>query len=112
MKHAIETLKDDFTKHLSLRSATGTFLKLKSGTIPYKYCFSIGSIESLVVNVDGVDHTLQEVAQISRKNPKMVVINMPVFPQAIPAALKAISSSGMNLNPQQEGTTLYIPIPK
>lgn len=74
-------------------------------------CF-VGSIESLIVNVDGTDHTLQEVAQISRKNPKTVVISMAVFPQAIPAAMKALTGSGMNLNPQQEGTTLYIPIPK
>lgn len=65
-----------------------------------------------MVNVDGEEHTLQELAQISRKDPKTVVINMSVFPQAIPAAVKALSDSGMNLNPQQEGTTLYIPIPK
>lgn len=37
---------------------------------------------------------------------------MSVFPQAIPAALQAISKSGLNLNPQQEGNTLYIPVPK
>ncbi|RZC31953.1 RRF domain containing protein, partial [Asbolus verrucosus] len=37
---------------------------------------------------------------------------MAVFPQTIPAALKAIQKSGMNLNPQQDGTTLFIPIPK
>lgn len=65
-----------------------------------------------MVNVDGTDHTLQELAQIVRKNPKTVVVNMAVFPQAIPDVVKAISSSGMNLNPQQEGTTLYIPVPK
>lgn len=64
------------------------------------------------MNVDGTDHTLQELAQIVRKNPKTVVINMAVFPQAIPAALKAIANSGLNLNPQQEGTTLYVPVPK
>lgn len=64
------------------------------------------------MSVDGTDHTLQELAQIVRKNPKTVVINMAVFPQAIPGALKAIANSGMNLNPQQEGTTLYIQIPK
>lgn len=55
---------------------------------------------------------MQELAQIVRKNPKLIVINMGVFPQAIPAALEAISKSGMNLNPQQEGTTLYVPVPK
>lgn len=65
-----------------------------------------------MINLDGEQHTLQELAQISRKDPKTVIVNMSVFPQAIPIALKALSESGMNLNPQQEGTTLYIPIPK
>jgi ribosome recycling factor len=73
---------------------------------------SAGSIEGLPIEFDGKMHTLQELAQIVRKNPKMLVVNMSVFPQAIPAALKAIEKSGMNLNPQQDGTTLYIPVPK
>lgn len=64
------------------------------------------------VGLDGKDHTLQELAQIVRKNPKTIVVNMSVFPQAIPAALKAIEKSGMNLNPQQDGTTIFIPVPK
>lgn len=63
------------------------------------------------MELDGEEHTLQELAQLTRKNPKMVVVNMAVFPQAIPNVLKALQKSGMNLNPQQEGTTLYIPIP-
>ncbi|XP_031356538.1 ribosome-recycling factor, mitochondrial [Photinus pyralis] len=92
MERAIGTLKEEFVKNLSIRS-------------------SAGSIESIIVNVDGKDHTLQELAQIARKNPKTVVVNMAIFPQAIPAALKAIAKSGMNLNPQQDGTTLYIPVP-
>lgn len=93
MQKALENLKEDFVKNLSLRSTSG-------------------SIESLIVNVDGEEHSLQELAQIVRKNPKLVVVNMADFPQVIPAALKAIAKSGMNLNPQQEGTTLYIPVPK
>lgn len=92
MQHAIDTLKEEFTKHLSLRSTTG-------------------SIESIIVSVDGEEHTLQELAQITRKNPKLLVVNMSTFPQAIPGALQALAKSGMNLNPQQEGTTLYIPVP-
>lgn len=63
------------------------------------------------MSLDGKDHTLQELAQIVRKNPKTVVVNMAIFPQAIPSAIKAIQQSGMNLNPQQDGTTLYIPVP-
>ncbi|KAG5878588.1 hypothetical protein JTB14_008962 [Gonioctena quinquepunctata] len=93
MQRVLEQLKDDFVKNLSLRSTTG-------------------SIELIPVIFEEKEHTLQELAQIVRKNPKTIVINMAVFPQAIPAALKAIEKSGMNLNPQQDGTTLYIPIPK
>ncbi|KAF2897249.1 hypothetical protein ILUMI_08922 [Ignelater luminosus] len=92
MEKAVNTLKDDYIKHLSLRSTTG-------------------SIESIQVVVDGKEHALQELAQIVRKNPKTIVVNMAIFPQVIPAAIKAIAKSGMNLNPQQDGTTLYIPVP-
>ncbi|CAG9859502.1 unnamed protein product [Phyllotreta striolata] len=93
MERATEQLKLDFTKNLTVRSTTG-------------------SIESILVPFDDQEHTLQELAQISRKNPKTVIINMSLFPQAIPSVLKAIEKSGLNLNPQQDGTTLYIPIPK
>lgn len=53
-----------------------------------------------------------ELGQVIRKNPKTVIVNMIGFPQAIPSVLKAIADSGMNLNPQQDGTTLFIPVPK
>lgn len=90
---AIDRMKEDFSKNLSLRSTTG-------------------SIETLVVKFEGKDYELQELAQIVRKNPKTMVINFASFPQAIPNALKAIQGSGLNLNPQQDGTTLYVPVPK
>lgn len=93
MQKAVQQMKDDFIKHLSLRSTTG-------------------AIDTLRVMVDGTEHELQELAQISRKNPKTIVVNMIAFPQTIPDVLKAIEKSGMNLNPQQDGTTLFIPIPK
>lgn len=90
---AIEKMKEDFAKNLSLRSTTG-------------------SIESLPVKFEGKDYELQELAQIVRKNPKTIVLNFASFPQVIPDALKAIASSGLNLNPQQDGTTLFVPVPK
>ncbi|KAJ8720435.1 hypothetical protein PYW07_012478 [Mythimna separata] len=90
---AIDRMKEDFAKNLSLRSTTG-------------------SIESMLVKFEGKDYELQELAQIVRKNPKTMVINFASFPQAIPNALKAIQNSGLNLNPQQDGTTLYVPVPK
>lgn len=89
----IEKLKEDYAKNLSLRSTTG-------------------SIESLPVKFEGKDYQLQELAQIIRKNPKTIVMNFSSFPQSIPDALKAINASGLNLNPQQDGTTLYVPVPK
>lgn len=64
------------------------------------------------MTVDGNEHELQELGQIVRKNPKTIVINMIAFPQTIPAVLAALNKSGMNLNPQQDGTTIFIPVPK
>lgn len=90
---AIEKMKEDFTKNLSIRSTTG-------------------SIESLRVKFEGKQYELQELSQIVKKNPKTIVINFSSFPQAIPHALKAIQLSGLNLNPQQDGTTLFVPVPK
>ncbi|XP_018340754.1 PREDICTED: ribosome-recycling factor, mitochondrial [Trachymyrmex septentrionalis] len=92
LDNAIEKLKDDFIQHLSVRS-------------------SIGAIEMLSVKFDGKDFTLQELAQISRK-PKLVVLNVSTFPQAIPDILKSLTKNQMKLNPQQDGTTIYVPIPK
>lgn len=93
LQKALDTLETEFIKNLSLRSTTG-------------------SIETVQVKFEAEEHELQDIAQIIRKNPKTIVINMSSFPQMIPAALQAIAKSGMNLNPQQEGTTIYIPVPK
>lgn len=93
MQKSLDTMRDEFIKNLSLRSTTG-------------------SIEALKVKIDGKEHELQELAQITRKNPKTIIVNMIAFPQTIPTVLQAIQKSGMNLNPQQDGTTLFIPVPK
>lgn len=93
MQKCLDTLEAEFIKNLSLRSTTG-------------------SIDSLKVKFEAEEHELQDIGQIIRKNPKTIVINMASFPQMIPAALQAIAKSGMNLNPQQDGTTIFIPVPK
>lgn len=92
MDHSISELKNNFIKHLTLRS-------------------SAGSMEQIIVNFEGEEFMLQELVQIVRK-PKMVVLNVTTFPQALPQIIDALQNSGMNLNPQQDGTTLFIPIPK
>lgn len=93
MEKNVAAMKEDYIKNLSLRSATG-------------------AMETLKVTYEGKDYQLQELGQIVRKNPKTVVINLVSFPQTIPAVLQAIQKSGMNLNPQQDGTTLFVPVPK
>lgn len=93
LQKAVDTMRNEFIQNLSLRSTTG-------------------SIETLPVTVDGAEHELQELAQIVRKNPKTIVVNLASFPQCIPAVLQALQKSGMNLNPQQDGTTVFIPVPK
>uniref|UniRef100_A0A182QTQ3 Ribosome-recycling factor, mitochondrial n=1 Tax=Anopheles farauti TaxID=69004 RepID=A0A182QTQ3_9DIPT len=90
---SLSAMKDDYVKHLSLRSTTG-------------------SIETLRITYEGKDYQLQELGQVVRKNPKTIVVNLVSFPQTIPVVLQAIQRSGMNLNPQQDGTTLFIPVPK
>lgn len=89
---AIESLKNNFVKYLSVRS-------------------SVGAIEELSIKFEGKDYILQELAQVSRK-PKLIVLNISTFPQAIPNILESLTKNQMKLNPQQDGTTIYVPIPK
>lgn len=93
MEKCIATMRDEFVKNLSLRSTTG-------------------AIETLKIISDGKEYELQELGQIIRKNPKTIVINLLGFPQMIPQVLQTLQKSGMNLNPQQDGTTIFIPVPK
>lgn len=72
----------------------------------------LGSIENLQVEFEGETYALQEIAQIGRKGPQLLVVNLTSFPTVIKDVLKAITNSGMGLNPQQDGTTLFIPVPK
>jgi hypothetical protein len=88
----IENLKDDFIKYLSVRS-------------------TVGAIEQLTVKFEDKDYTLQELAEISRK-PKLMVLNVSIFPQTIPDIMKSLQKNQMKLNPQQDGNMIYIPIPK
>nr|SVE74449.1 EOG090X0DUK [Daphnia barbata] len=93
LQKGLDQLKSDYVKHLSLRSASG-------------------SIENLPIEFEGETHTLQEIAQIGRKGPHLLVVSLSAFPTAIKDVLKAIHDSGMGLNPQQDGTTIFISVPK
>nr|SVE75394.1 EOG090X0DUK [Daphnia dolichocephala] len=93
LQKGLDQLKSDYVKHLSLRSATG-------------------SIENLPIEFEGETYILQEIAQIGRKGPHLLVVNLSSFPTAVKDVLKAIHDSGMGLNPQQDGTTIFITVPK
>lgn len=74
--------------------------------------YFLGALDSLPVTFEGDEYVVQDLAQIVRKNPKTIILNMSSFPLAIPAVLESLKSSGMNLNPQQDKTSIFIPIPK
>ncbi|KAI4496382.1 hypothetical protein M0804_000192 [Polistes exclamans] len=88
----MDRLKDNYIKNVSVRSAAG-------------------AIEELPVKLDGTQYLLQELVQVSR-TPKMVILNASAFPQYIPNIIQVLTKNQMNLNPQQDGTMIYIPIPK
>ncbi|XP_006865716.1 PREDICTED: ribosome-recycling factor, mitochondrial [Chrysochloris asiatica] len=93
MKSVMETLKDNFNKTLNIRT-------------------SPGSLDNItVVTADG-KLALNQIGQISMKSPQLILVNMTSFPECTAAAIKAIRESGMNLNPEVEGTLIRVPIPK
>merc|ERR1719192_2867985 len=57
-------------------------------------------------------YPLNEVALISKKDPKRLVIDASSFPQATGNIMSAIREAGMNLSPQQDGLRIFVPIPK
>uniref|UniRef100_A0A8D2DGK2 Ribosome-recycling factor, mitochondrial n=1 Tax=Sciurus vulgaris TaxID=55149 RepID=A0A8D2DGK2_SCIVU len=70
-----------------------------------------GSLDHItVVTADG-KLTLNQISQISMKSPQLILVNMASFPECTAAAIKAIRESGMNLNPEVEGTLIRVPIP-
>ncbi|XP_012242427.1 ribosome-recycling factor, mitochondrial isoform X2 [Bombus impatiens] len=89
---AIEKYKDEMVKNLAVRTR-------------------VGAVEELTITFEDEEHNLEELVDISRK-PNMILLNASAFPQIIPNILEALSKSNMNLNPQQDGTTIYVPLPK
>ena len=51
-------------------------------------------------------------AAISKRDPKRIVIDSSTFPQATISIMQTLRGSALNLNPQQEGTRIYVAIPK
>ena len=52
------------------------------------------------------------VFQVVQKNPQLMLINMTATPQYLVPVKAAIANSGLNVNIQQDGTFLFVPIPR
>ncbi len=61
-------------------------------------------LDNLPVPLEGDTFPLHEVASVSKKDPNRIIIDSSSFPQATKSIVEVIRDSGMNLNPQQEGT--------
>ena len=74
---------------------------------------SASAIDSVQVDFDGDTYPLGELADISKADPKRVIIDSSAIPEATKSIIEALrSKKSMNLNPQQEGTRIYVPVPK
>ena len=74
---------------------------------------SASAIDQLPIEFEGEEYPLGEIADISKVDPKRVVIDCSSIPQASKSIMEALTDrKSMNLNPQQEGTRIYVPVPK
>ncbi|XP_064649710.1 ribosome-recycling factor, mitochondrial-like isoform X1 [Lineus longissimus] len=90
---ALEHLKQEYIKQLSLRT-------------------NIGAFDQLIIETDDGKFPLNQLAQIVQKNPQLIAINLGPVPQYIPTVTEALSKSGMNVNPQQDGNMIFVALPK
>ncbi|XP_021399339.2 ribosome-recycling factor, mitochondrial [Lonchura striata] len=93
MQAVVEALKEDFSRNLSVRT-------------------SPGALDHITVMTKDGKFPLNQLGQISQKSPQLMIVNMTSFPESTAAAAKAIRESGMNLNPEVDGTVIRVPVPK
>lgn len=100
------TLKNQYDKLLiELRELYSKQIQLRTSSLAFEEL-------SVVLPPNNKAHQLKELTQIIQKSPQMFMIDMARHAQYIPHVLDAIQKSGLNVNPQQDGTTLYLPTPK
>ena len=65
------------------------------------------------IEFEGEEYPLGEIADVSKADPKRVVIDCSSIPQASKSIMDTLTNrKSMNLNPQQEGTRIFVPVPK
>ncbi|KAI7793311.1 ribosome-recycling factor, mitochondrial [Triplophysa rosa] len=93
MAAVLATLKDEFSRNLSIRT-------------------SPGALDHITVTTKDGKFPLNQLGQISVKSPQLLVVNVTGFPEATAAVIRAIQESSMGLNPEVEGTIIRVPIPR
>merc|ERR1711860_474317 len=73
---------------------------------------SVNGLDNLMVTFEGDEFPIKEIAAISKKDPKQIVLDCSSFPQSVPDILKAIENSGMGIRPQQDKDRIFVPVPK
>ncbi|XP_013384609.1 ribosome-recycling factor, mitochondrial-like isoform X2 [Lingula anatina] len=71
-----------------------------------------GALTEIDVSTSDGTFPLNQIAKVVQKSPQLVVVDATTSPQYIKNISDALFNCNMGLNPQQEGLTLYIPIPK
>ncbi|KTG45109.1 hypothetical protein cypCar_00014001 [Cyprinus carpio] len=92
MAAVLTTLKEDFSRNLSIRT-------------------SPGALDHITVTTKDGKFPLNQLGQISMKSPQLLVVNMTGFPEAMTAVTRALQDSSMGLNPEVEGTIIRVPVP-
>ncbi|XP_026075180.1 ribosome-recycling factor, mitochondrial-like [Carassius auratus] len=93
MAAVLTTLKEEFSRSLSIRT-------------------SPGALDHITVTTKDGKFPLNQLGQISMKSPQLLVVNMTGFPEATAAVTRALQDSSMGLNPEVEGTIIRVPVPK
>uniref|UniRef100_A0A0B6ZY78 Ribosome-recycling factor, mitochondrial n=1 Tax=Arion vulgaris TaxID=1028688 RepID=A0A0B6ZY78_9EUPU len=89
----LDDLKDKFIHQLTVRTTQGVF-------------------DNLVIKTPDGNFPLIQLGQVIQKSAQLLTINMTPSPQYITHVKAALEQSGLNINPQQDGTSLFIPLPK
>ncbi|KAM6984826.1 ribosome-recycling factor, mitochondrial [Aplochiton taeniatus] len=92
MASVLSTLKEDFSRSVSIRT-------------------SPGALDHVLVSTKDGKVPLNQLGQISMKSPQLIVVNMVDVPEATAAATRALRESSMKLNPEVDGTIIRVPIP-
>lgn len=71
---------------------------------------TLGVLGNLAIETKDGNFPLIQLGQVVQKSPQLLMINLAAAPQHIPQVKLAVIAAG--LNPQQDGTMLFVPVPK